>query len=303
MLKNRRFFIKTLMKLGLLSIIPNKIIAFNDIQNCEVTSTDIEGPFYIPNSPNVYNLTPPSANIESFLFLTGTVYANDCITPIPNATVDIWHANQGEYNTKLNTYINSDYENTYYRSNINTDGNGNYAFKTIVPGKYLNGSYYRPSHIHCKSSYLGTNELTTQIYFEGDSSIELDPWASSQDAANRIITLDLDTNNNFNGVFDIVLNISPSEINNSHLIEQQIIKSIWPNPINKETYIHLNPALTNLSLEILDINGKKIIKKAIYRNTRVHLHTILNTKIKKGVYILKITSENGNIEAKRFIIL
>ena len=40
--------------------------------------------------------------------------------------------------------------------------------------------------IHYKSSYLDQNELTTQLYFEGDSSIQIDPWASNPSAENRI---------------------------------------------------------------------------------------------------------------------
>ena len=33
------------------------------------------------------------------LYITGTVYANDCETPLPNAIVDIWHASEaGAYN-------------------------------------------------------------------------------------------------------------------------------------------------------------------------------------------------------------
>ena len=171
----RRFFIKTLFNLGILSLIPFKMNALEYIQDCETTS-DIEGPFYTPNSPNISILTPPEITSD-FLFITGTVYANDCITPIPNAVVDIWHANKGELlsDGEEDFFGNSTYVDNFYRAKIYTDINGNYAYQTILPGKYLNGGYYRPSHIHYKSSYLNQNELTTQLYFENDTTIAIDP--------------------------------------------------------------------------------------------------------------------------------
>ncbi len=277
-------------------MLPYRAIASINKKNCE-TSSDIEGPFYIPNSPNTSILHP--INIQSnLLFVTGTVYANDCITPIPNAVVDVWHANKGEYNQDNDEYINSDYETDFYRAKIYTDINGNYAFQTVLPGKYLNGSYYRPSHIHYKSSYLDQNEITTQLYFEGDTSIPLDPWAS--EAINRIIPLSIDDNNNYNGVFDITLNTNPNDIINTSLNESRIINSIHPNPTNKTSYIYLSNSNIQ-SIEILNVNGTTIFKKLNINNTKIHLYSLLDPNT-KGVYVLKIITKKGTIEAKRFII-
>ena len=232
-------------------MMPYKAIASIYNNDCETTN-DIEGPFYIANSPNTSILHP--LDIESnLLIITGTVYANDCITPIPNAVVDIWHANRGEYNKSNDEYVNSQYESDFYRAKIYTDINGNYSFQTILPGKYLNGSYYRPSHIHYKSSYLDQNEITTQLYFEGDTSIPNDPWASESAAINRIISLSIDNNNNYNGVFDITLNTNPNEINNTSLKDSRIINSIYPNPTNKTSYIYLSTP---------DIQSIEILKDA-----------------------------------------
>ena len=91
-------------KLLLLLIIP-----FLSFGQCGPTASDIEGPFYIPNSPWNPNLTPYELDdsIPNFLFITGTVYANDCETPIPNATVDVWHANEGEYDEDTDMYVNA----------------------------------------------------------------------------------------------------------------------------------------------------------------------------------------------------
>jgi catechol 1,2-dioxygenase len=295
---NRRFFLKSLFNLGLFSLIPFKLKALNFLEeNCE-TSTDIEGPFYIENPPNISILTPPNIT-SNFLFITGTVYAKDCKTPIPNALVDIWHANKGTYDTKSDTYLNSDYENDFYRGKVFTDENGNYAFQTILPGKYLNGIVYRPSHIHYKSSYLNENEITTQLYFEGDTSIETDPWASDPIAVNRIVQLEEDEEENLHAIFDIFLNVNPEDIENTGIQEEKIIKSIYPNPINSNTVIHLNSKTS--TIDICDINGRIISRKENIQNT-IKMTDILKNKIPAGIYVLRVLQQNRAIDSKRFII-
>jgi protocatechuate 3,4-dioxygenase beta subunit len=49
-----------------------------------------------------------------------------------------------------------------------TDADGNYSFTTLVPGHYLNGSTYRPAHIHAKLWVDGAEVITTQLYFRDD---------------------------------------------------------------------------------------------------------------------------------------
>ena len=295
--KHRRSIIKTIMSLGVLSIFPFKLQAFNEIGEC-LTNPDLEGPFYTPNSPNISILTPPDIT-SNFLFITGTVYANDCITPIPNAVVDVWHANQGEFDEATNSYINSTYDDVLYRSKMYTDNNGNYGYQTLLPGKYLNGSYYRASHIHYKSSYLEDNEVTTQLYFEGDTSLGLDSWTISDE----IINLNTDLNNNLHGVFDIVLDVDPSEIQGSITLEEdKFIQAIYPNPINQNTSIYLKKHNENLSIEICNVNGQVIAKKDNIKTNHVQLNHILTKQPKKGIYIIRIKNSRGFGDAKRFIV-
>jgi len=217
----------------------------------------------------------------------------------------VWHSNKGELifdETQGDDFWgNSDYDDTLYRAKIYTDSNGNYAYQTILPGKYLNGSYYRPSHIHYKASYLETNELTTQLYFEGDTTIDIDPWASDSSAENRIIPLAVDKNNNLHGVFDIILSTDSSELPQTNIHEQKIIQSIHPNPINKQTNIYLNHTGSQTVIEICDINGKTI-NKVNTSNHIIPLYNILPPNLKKGVYIIKVLRKNGLIDAKRFCI-
>ena len=299
----RRFFIKTLLKLGVISMIPSKLLSFNDFEDCDITTPDILGPFYPGNYSSLFNITPfdISDKNQNFLEISGTVYASDCKTPIPNATVEIWHANQGEYNIETNEYLGSEYDENFYRGQINTDSFGNYSFLTVFPGKYLNGSYYRPSHIHYKVSYLNT-ELTTQIYFEGDTSISLDPWASSESAINRIIPLFENSNNILNGIFDITLNILPEEINNTSIQENsRLIKSIWHNPINKNTTIILNNFEKNTQIKIYDINGNLIVHQTVL-HSEIKLINVIKDPLKRGLYLLQISNSRGNNEVKRFIV-
>jgi len=295
--RNRRSIIKTIMSLGVLSIFPFKLKAFNDIGEC-LTNTDLQGPFYTPNSPNISILTPPNIT-SNFLFITGTVYANDCITPIPNAIVDVWHANQGEFDEATNSYINSSYEDLWYRSKMYTDINGNYGYQTILPGKYLNGSYYRASHIHYKSSYLEENEVTTQLYFEGDTSLGLDSWNISDE----IIALNTDLNNNLHGVFDIVLDVDPSTIQGSiGLEENRFIQAIYPNPINQNTSIYLKKQNEYFSIEICNVNGQIIEKKHNIKTHQIQLNNILTKQLEKGIYIIRIKDSKGFIDSKRFVV-
>jgi protocatechuate 3,4-dioxygenase beta subunit len=53
---------------------------------------------------------------------------------------------------------------------VKTDEQGRYAFTTIKPGAYaVDGEWSRPPHIHFKVSRRGYHELTTQMYFAGES--------------------------------------------------------------------------------------------------------------------------------------
>ena len=283
-------------------ILPIKLNSRNFLDDCLPTSTDIQGPYYIANSPNTTILTPPEIT-SNFLFITGTVYANDCSTPIPNAVVDVWHSNRGTKDIKTNTFLNSSYETTYYRAKIYTDQNGNYAYQTILPGKYLNVNTYRPSHIHYKSSYLDQNEITTQLYFEGDTSIASDPWASSADAQNRIIPLNIDSNGNLNGVFDITLNTNAKDLQSIDIKEKRIIKGIHPNPITKKSVIYFDNTDTRYYLELCDINGQKIKKITNLNQKSIIIENLINIDIlKKGIYIIKVGTSAGSVEAKRIVV-
>lgn len=113
--------------------------------------------------------------------------------------MEIWQCNtKGEYDNHS--------DNFKQRAKWYTNKKGEYAFKTILPGKYLNGKMYRPAHIHFRITEKNSQELISQIYFQGDPHIEKDPWASQKKAALRVLPISLeDTNGNLAVNFDIYL--------------------------------------------------------------------------------------------------
>lgn len=165
--------------------------------NCETTN-DILGPFYRPNAPVRSDLT--YAGLKGItLNIKGKVFGDDCITPLKNVLVEVWHCNsEGQYDNESNDFNQ--------RGRVYSDEEGEYSFKTILPGKYLNGELYRPSHIHFRVSSENTKELISQIYFRGDPEITNDPWASNNKAIQRILEIfPQDTKGNLMVKFDIYL--------------------------------------------------------------------------------------------------
>ncbi len=268
------------------------------------TTSDIEGPFYIADAPATTSLAPIGAAGE-VCFITGTVYYNDCTTPIKNALVDVWHANDG-----------GGYEDDHYRGRVWTDDGGNYSFRTILPGKYLNGNQFRPRHFHYKVSKDGNNELTTQIYFEGDTSIPIDPWASNESAAERIIPLTVDDYENLHGVANIALNIAAPmttgiEEGVNETPKRSHILNVVPNPFRANGVVEFfvkNPS--EISLECYALNGKmvkKIIDKKYFtsglKSIEIDTNNALDLKMPSGLYILRLLENDVPTDAKRFVLL
>lgn len=179
------------------SVVKDSTGNYKTKDDCETTN-DILGPFYRKNSPTRNDLTFKGLK-GSQIMLKGKVFKSDCITPIENALIEIWHCNtEGEYDNTSSEFR--------HRGKLATKKNGEYAFNTILPGKYLNGKLYRPSHIHIRVTYKKSKELISQIYFKGDPHIIEDPWASDKKAEFRILPIILeDINGKLVINFDIFL--------------------------------------------------------------------------------------------------
>jgi protocatechuate 3,4-dioxygenase beta subunit len=119
----------------------------------EVTIRQTEGPFFKPKSPMRTDLREPAFKGE-LLVITGLVLSKSC-KPVPNALVDLWHADGG-----------GEYDNKGFRGRGHqfTDNDGRYNFITVKPGRYPG----RTPHYHVNVQAANRPVLTTQLYFPDD---------------------------------------------------------------------------------------------------------------------------------------
>jgi catechol 1,2-dioxygenase len=143
------------------------------------TPRTIEGPLYVAGAP----LSLGEARLDDgtdqgeVLIMHGQVHDLDG-TPIAGAIVDVWHANTSGHYSHFDP-SQSAYNN---RRRIETDAEGRYRFRTIVPSGYsvppggttdrllqaIGRHGHRPAHIHFFVSAPGHRHLTTQINIAGD---------------------------------------------------------------------------------------------------------------------------------------
>jgi protocatechuate 3,4-dioxygenase beta subunit len=132
---------------------------------CEPTADNIEGPFWKPGSPFRAQLSDAKTRGHR-MSIGGQVLGADC-RPLPGAVLDVWHADgAGAY----------DHTGWRLRGQLTADQDGRWHVDSVVPGNYLNGSRYRPRHVHFKLAAAGHRELTTQLYFPGDPYNDGDHW-------------------------------------------------------------------------------------------------------------------------------
>jgi catechol 1,2-dioxygenase len=152
----------------------------------EGTETNVEGPFYIADSPRLeqpYILPKRPDEPGQRLVFSGTVARADG-SPLSGAMLDIWQANgNGEY-----SHFHPNVPESNLRGRLTTDADGRYSFETVVPSPYeipktgatgqlldaLGRSAFRPGHVHFKLTHEDVRQLTTQVYFEGDPYIDND---------------------------------------------------------------------------------------------------------------------------------
>jgi catechol 1,2-dioxygenase len=150
------------------------------------TSGTIEGPYYIPGSPEFRSeATLPMRDGERgtpFVF-QGTVTDLDG-TPLEGARVELWHADDDGFYSQFAPGI----PEWNLRGTILTGADGRFTFHTIKPAPYqipTDGSCgaliaaagwhaWRPAHLHLKVSAPGKQLITTQLYFQGGQHVEDD---------------------------------------------------------------------------------------------------------------------------------
>lgn len=137
--------------------------------------------------------------------------------PVPDCLIEVWQANAGGRYRHVNDTYRAPLDPHFGGcGRCMTDADGHYFFRTIQPGPYPwpnNVSDWRPKHIHF--SIFGeafAQRLITQLYFEGDPLIPLDPIVNTLKDPHAIdqLTAKLDMHNqgpfdNLTYRFDIVL--------------------------------------------------------------------------------------------------
>lgn len=146
------------------------------------TPRTIEGPLYVAGAPvaqGFARLDDGSDQAGHTLVMHGTVNAADG-KPLPNATVEVWHANTKGFYSHFDP--TGEQQPFNMRRTIVTDAQGRYKFQSIVPVGYgcppdgptqallnqLGRHGNRPAHIHFFVTAEGHRKLTTQINIDGD---------------------------------------------------------------------------------------------------------------------------------------
>lgn len=261
--KGRRSFIRNaslaaLSVTALTKVSSAKTPIDESLGGCNPTTADYygQGPFYTQNPPDIENnqLASPTET-GTRIIISGVVRTLDCSEVIPDAVVDVWHANDpGQYD-------NSGFN---LRGKMLSNAQGFYMFETIYPGKYQNGLVFRPSHIHFKITPPGYPTITTQLYFEGDADLTSDPASSitsgTFDATDRIIALTENGTGVLEGTWDIIVDGdgTTTGVNDLHL-ENGVIYEVSPNPYSEVLTIKYGVyRKAMVSLSVYDLAGKMV---------------------------------------------
>jgi protocatechuate 3,4-dioxygenase beta subunit len=109
---------------------------------------------------------------------------------VPDALIEVWQANAaGRYIHRNDQWPGPIDPNFLGIGRCRTDAFGAYRFLTVKPGAYPwknHPNAWRPPHVHF--SVLGrtwSERLITQMYFDGDPLLELDPIFNSAPEAAR----------------------------------------------------------------------------------------------------------------------
>ncbi len=315
-MRNRRYFLK---KLGLGSLFVGalpflNLSALGNVLKkkplCDATTFDAygQGPFYTANAPQISNnLLASTSEPGDRIIISGKVYTNDCVTPIPNTLIDVWHADdQGNY------------DNVGYnlRGILYSDANGYYMCESIWPGKYpLSSTQNRPSHIHLKASATGYSDLTTQLYFENDTDIPSDAAASitsgTYDATDRIISMTQNSSTGkWEGTFDIILYnpLLTNTIREESLhVNFGMITQCTPNPVSGAAVIRYSIFKpSDVGIRLYDLCGKlksKIHKEKMAPGKYEIDWNTNNKKLAGGFYLLSLQINGLNVHNLKVQIL
>ena len=158
----------------------------DDINNRRVagaTPSTVEGPFHIPNAPEVADGGDMAKGAPGIpCFVSGAVRGL-ASEPIGGAILDLWQTDgEGLYEEQRRT------EQPWMRGIYRTRPDGSYTIRTVAPISYtipMDGpigeffsrtkmSHMRPAHIHFAISAPGYHGVVTHLFKKGDEYIDND---------------------------------------------------------------------------------------------------------------------------------
>ena len=213
---SRRSLLKIGLTAGILSYGMTNHSTGNARPNTLWTPRQTEGPFYPihEQADKDIDLTRIEGKTEQakgeVIQVQGRVLDTDGNT-LSNSFVEIWQANTwGRYAHRRdpNTAPLDPHFQGWGQTNTNSDGR--YGFKTILPGAYPAGpDWTRPPHIHFKVAKQGFHALTTQMYFPDQKLNDADLILQNLPAAQRDMVIAKRQSNDKDDApvfsFDIVL--------------------------------------------------------------------------------------------------
>jgi hydroxyquinol 1,2-dioxygenase len=157
--------------------------AINNRMESGATPTTVEGPFHVPNAPEIANggnMAKEAPGIPTVV--VGKVRGLDG-KPVAGAVLDLWQTDgEGLYESQKGS------DEPWMRGLYHTQADGSFCVRTVAPISYtipMDGtvgelvsktriSHMRPAHIHFAVSAPGFHTVVTHLFQDGDEYIEND---------------------------------------------------------------------------------------------------------------------------------
>ena len=134
------------------------------------TPSQVEGPYFLPDSPIRDSLIPAGQTGQA-IEIRGQILALDG-SIIPAATLHFWLASpDGVYDNQdaQGNPLTIPIAEQKLRGRILCDASGAYKVSLLRPGNYeVAKGQFRPAHIHVRVEAKGYKTLITQLYFTDD---------------------------------------------------------------------------------------------------------------------------------------
>jgi len=189
------------MKLALLVLGITAILGTEGRKSCQLTTSDMEGPFYEAGAPNTIRVIPESQlEWPTTMEVSGRVLDQRC-RPIAGARVDIWYAGG---NDRIGGEARYSFppSQLFYRGHRHTQHQtGEYYFLASFPGVYDE----RPiPHLHMKVT-TSKKTFITQVYFKGQVPPGYENYVKGRETQFPKYITTYPENGRLNMGFDIVM--------------------------------------------------------------------------------------------------